>query len=358
MDALDRTRNDIQPLAIDPDRSIQARLDSLTKPPGSLGRLEELAKWFVSIRAGGFTDAASCPRPEKKAVYVMAGDHGVVAQGVSAFPQEVTPQMVVNFLRGGAGINVLARCAGAEVTVVDCGVAAQLEPHERLLQRKIAFGTADMCAGPAMSPEQARAAVRIGIDCAEKAAEEGVSLLATGDMGIGNTTPSAAILAAFTGADPATVVGRGTGVDDEGLARKAEAIRTAIAANRPDPDDALDVLAKVGGFEIGAIAGLCLGGARHRIPVLVDGFISSAGALVATRLCPQAKGYLAGSHLSAEAGHAGMLDAVGLPPLLSLDFRLGEGTGAAVAMHLVDDAVAILAEMATFADAGVSEGGS
>ena len=358
MSRFEDTLQAIEPVSLDPDGSIQARLDSLTKPQGSLGRLEALARWYVGIRAGGFADPAACPRPAKKTVFVMVGDHGVAAQGVSAFPQEVTPQMVLNFLGGGAGINVLARHVGARVVVVDCGVAGDLPADEGLLSRKVARGTADFTQGPAMSREQAVAAVEIGIACVEDAlAGDGLDLIATGDMGIANTTPSTAMLAAFSGLSVEAITGRGTGIDDEGLARKQRAVEAGLARNAPDPADPLDVLAKVGGFEIGAIAGLCLAGARHRIPVVVDGFISTAGALLASRLAPAARDVMASAHQSQEIGHQAMLKELGLRPLLDLDFRLGEGTGAVLGMGLVDAGVKILCEMATFADAGVSESG-
>ncbi len=327
----------------------RARQDSLTKPPGSLGRLEAL-----SIQLAGITGSIR-PPVARKAVIVMAGDHGVTQEGVSAYPAEVTPQMVLNFAHGGAAINVLARQAGARVVVVDVGVAAEIPEQAGVLRRKVAPGTANMALGPAMTRAQAEAAVQVGLDVAAAEIERGLDLIATGDMGIGNTTPSAAIAAAMTGKPVATVTGRGTGVDDAGLARKIAIIERALAVNRPDPTDALDVLSKVGGFEIGGLAGVMIGAAARRVPVVVDGFISGAAALIAVGLCPAVQPYLIAAHQSVEIGHRIMLDRLGLLPLLDLDLRLGEGTGAALAFHLVEAAVRILNEMATFAEAGVSD---
>jgi len=326
----------------------QARLDSLTKPPGSLGRLEELAKQVV-----GLTGELS-PKVWPKLVVTFAADHGVVREGVSAFPQEVTPQMVLNFLAGGAGINVLARHVGAEVWVVDVGVAHDFGRVEGLIDRKLAPGTENMAAGPAMSRELAEKSILVGVEMADKAAAQGFRALATGEMGIGNTTPASAIAAVFTGVKVEEVTGRGTGLDERGLEAKVAVIERALELNRPDPADPLDVLAKVGGLEIGAIAGLCLGGAAARIPVVVDGFISTAGALIAAKLCPDLSDYLVAAHRSVEVGHLAMLQEMGLKPLMDLDFRLGEGTGAAMGLSLVEAAVKILTEMATFESAGVS----
>jgi nicotinate-nucleotide--dimethylbenzimidazole phosphoribosyltransferase len=285
----------------------------------------------------------------------MAGDHGVAAEGVSLFPQEVTAQMVYNFLRGGAGINVLARHVGARVVVVDMGVATDLEPHPELLAKKVAYGTKNMAQGPAMSCEEAIQAIEAGIEIVESELSRGMDIVGTGDMGIGNTTPSSAIVAALTGAPVADVTGRGTGIDDEQLVHKVETIERALAVNRPDPADPLDVLAKVGGLEIGGIAGVVLGAAAHRLPVVLDGFISGAGALIAAGLAPQVKDYLIAAHLSVELGHRLVLEQLGLSPLLNLNLRLGEGTGAALGICLVEAAVKVLNKMATFADAGVSE---
>jgi nicotinate-nucleotide--dimethylbenzimidazole phosphoribosyltransferase len=327
----------------------RARQDVLTKPLGSLGRLEAL-----SIQLAGITGN---PRPslQHKVIITMAGDHGVVAEGVSAYPQAVTPQMVYNFLRGGAAINVMARHVGARVVVVDMGVATAIEAHPGLVDKKVALGTGNIARGPAMSREQAGRALLAGAEVVEAEISRGLDILGTGDMGIGNTTPSAAIAAALTGRPPAEIAGRGTGVDDAGLARKVIAIQRALAANQPDPGDALDVLAKVGGFEIGGLAGAILAAAAHRRPAVIDGFISTAAAMIAVGLAPQVRPYLVAAHRSQERGHALMLEWLALTPLLDLDMRLGEGTGAALGISLAEVACKILGEMATFGEAGVSE---
>jgi nicotinate-nucleotide--dimethylbenzimidazole phosphoribosyltransferase len=343
----------IPPLDQSAASQARARQETLTKPPGSLGRLEEL-----SIQLAAITGQAR-PSVARKTVIVMAGDHGVTAEGVSAYPAEVTPQMVLNFSRGGAAINVLARQAGARVVVVDIGVAADIEPADTLpgtslQRRKIARGTQNMARGPAMTGAQAEAAIAEGIDVVNAEIANGLDLVATGDMGIGNTTASAAIVAALTGVPVAQVTGRGTGVDDAGLERKIVVIERALAVNRPDPRDALDVLSKVGGLEIAGLAGVILGAAAHRIPVVVDGFISGAAALVAVGLAPGVRHYLIASHQSVEVGHRVVLERLGLRPLLDLDLRLGEGTGAVLAFHLIEASARILKEMATFTEAGVS----
>ena len=327
----------------------RARQDTLTKPQGSLGRLEAL-----SIQLAGVTGNPQ-PSLQHKVIITMAGDHGVVAEGVSAYPQEVTPQMVYNFLRGGAAINVMARHVGARVVVVDMGVATVMEPHPRLVNRKVASGTGNIARGPAMSREQAMRALLAGAEVVEAELTRGLDILGTGDMGIGNTTPSAAIATAMIGCSPAEIVGRGTGVDDAGLARKVTAVQRALAVNRPDPADALDVLAKVGGFEIGGLAGAILAAAAHRRPVVVDGFISTAAAMIAVGLAPQVRPYLIAAHRSQERGHFIMLEWLALDPLLDLNLHLGEGTGAALGISLADVACKILSEMATFSEAGVSE---
>lgn len=327
----------------------QRRQDSLTKPQGSLGRLEELSVQLAGIKG------QQVPRIQKKAVIVMAADHGVVAEGIGLYPQEVTTQMVLNFLNGGAGINVLARQAGARVTVVDIGVAGDLPPHPSLMSRKIAPGTRSMAQGPAMSREQAELAVNTGIRVVEQEITRGLDIIATGEMGIGNTTASSAICAVMTGNPVEKVTGRGTGITDELLARKVSVIKRAIEANRPDPADALDVLVKVGGFEIGGLAGVILGAAAHRVPVVIDGFISGAAALIAVGLCPAARPYLIPSHLSAEPGHRLMLEYLSLRPLLDLGMRLGEGTGAVLGIILAEASARLLEEMATFGEAGVSQ---
>lgn len=327
----------------------RARQDTLTKPPGSLGRLEDL-----SIQLAGICGDPK-PKIERKVVVTMAGDHGVVAEGVSAFPQEITAQMVRNFLNGGAAINVLARQVGARVVVVDMGVAADLGASPGLVDKKVAPGTQNLAQGPAMSWRQARQALKAGAEVVEAELERGLEILAVGEMGIGNTTPSTAIAAVLTGRPPSDIAGRGTGVDDEGLTRKIEAVEHGLEANQPDPDDAMDVLAKVGGFEIGGMAGAMLAAAAHGRPVMVDGFISTAAAMVAVGLAPALQPYLIAGHLSDERGHRAMLDWLGLDPLLDLNMRLGEGTGAALSLSLVEAACRVLREMATFAEAGLSD---
>ena len=327
----------------------QERLDGLTKPKGSLGRLEEVARQVAAI-TGNLK-----PRIEKKQVLLFAADHGVVEEGVTLYPLEVTAQMVFNFLRGGAAINVLARQARAEVLVVDIGVRHDFPQLPHLRQAKVARGTGNLARGPAMTQDLALAALTTGIEVAESAIQEGADLLATGDMGIGNTTASSAILAAFSGLPVAEVTGRGTGIPDAIWERKVKVIERALEVNSPDPADPLDVLSKVGGLEIAGIAGAALGGALHRVPVILDGFISGAAGLVATRLQPRVAEYLFASHLSFEPGHKELLKLMNLRPLLDLDLRLGEGTGAVLAMGLVEAAVRILTEMATFEEAGVSQ---
>ncbi len=328
----------------------QQRLDNLTKPRGSLGRLEEFARELVGIYG---TEMPEIPR---KAVFTFAADHGVAEEGVSAFPQEVTRQMVLNFIRGGAGINVLARHAGADVIVVDIGVKADFEPMPGLEIRKVLYGSKNMTKGPAMSREEALKCIEVGIALAEEYAQRGYRMFGTGEMGIANTTPSSAICAVITGRPPEEVTGRGTGIDEQALKRKTEVIKKAIEINRPDPKDALDVLAKVGGPEIGGIAGLCLGAAALGLPVVVDGFISTAGALIAYTIAPAVRQYMFFAHLSQEVGHRAMIEHMQARPILDLDLRLGEGTGAALAMNLIDAGLKIYREMATFQEAGVSDG--
>lgn len=336
----------------DPDLRIgeaaRARQANLTKPAGSLGQLEELSIQLASI-TGSFS-----PSLMNKGVIVMAGDHGVAREGVSAYPAEVTPQMVLNFLHGGAAINVLARQAGARVVIVDIGVAADFDDLPELVRRKVARGTNSMVSGPAMTRAQAEEAVQIGIDIARAEVGNGLNVVATGDMGIGNTTASSAILAAFTGLPVGQITGRGTGVDDVGWQRKVAAIERALEVNRPDPADGLDVLAKVGGLEIAGLAGVIIGAASCRVPVVIDGFISGAAALAAVSLAPAVTPYLIAAHQSVEVGHRAVLERLGLRPLLNLDLRLGEGTGAVLAFNLMDASIRILNEMATFSEAGVS----
>lgn len=326
----------------------QRHLDNLTKPPGSLGRLEEFARRIVAITEN------NNPVLDRKVVFTFAGDHGVVDEGVSAYPREVTSQMVFNFLRGGAGINVLARHAGAEVVVIDIGADYDFGGIEGLMSMKVVKGTKNFMRGPAMTRDEATQCIEAGIELAHDYAKKGYKIFGTGDMGIGNTTPSSAIVAVITGKPVAEVTGKGTGISDESLARKVKVIEEGIRINQPDPKDAVDVLAKVGGAEIGGIAGLILGAAAHRIPVVVDGFISTAGALIAYGLCPTVSDYLFAAHNSAEQGHRAMLEAMRLSPILDLNLRLGEGTGAALAMTLIEAGLRIYKEMATFGEAGVS----
>ncbi len=330
------------------------RLEALTMPHWALGRLLDLAEDLAGITR------SLHPPISRKAIFTMAGDHGVVAEGVSKYPQEVTPQMVYNFVAGGAGINALARQAGASVTVVDMGVAADLcalADAGKIVSRRIGPGTKNIAHGPAMSRQEAIRAVEAGIDVARKA-DSAVDVFGTGDMGIGNTTPSSAIVAAFSGEPVAKVTGHGTGIDAGQFAHKVAVIERALAINAPDRSDGLDVLAKVGGFEIGGIAGLCLGAAALKKPVVVDGFISTAGALIAHSLCPAAAEYMIAAHRSVEKGHRIAVEILGKHPLIDLDFRLGEGTGAALAMNFIEAAVRVLTEVATFDEAGVSKADS
>ena len=326
----------------------QKRLDNLTKPLGSLGRLEEFARRIVAITGDRM------PVLDRKVVFTFAGDHGIAHEGVSAYPREVTPQMVLNFLRGGAGINVLARHAGADVVVVDIGVDYDFNGAAGLVSRKVMRGTANMHSGPAMTRQQAEECIQVGIDVGREYARKGYKIFGTGDMGIGNTTPSSAIAAVMTGVPVADVTGRGTGIDDETLRNKIRIIEECIAKNRPDPKDPIDVLAKVGGTEIGGIAGLILSAASERIPVVVDGFISTAGAMIAYGIEPKCEEYMFAGHSSVEIGQKAMLAKMGLSPILDLNLRLGEGTGAALAMLMIEAGVKIYREMATFGEAGVS----
>ncbi len=325
----------------------QHHLDSLTKPPGSLGRVEEIALRMAVLRGGA-------PRVERPVIFTFAADHGVVAEGVSAYPQVVTAQMVENFLRGGAAVNVLARQAGATVVIADFGVASPLPVSSGLVSCAVAPGTANMARGPAMTREQAVRAIEAGARLALEAIDGGADLLGTGEMGIGNTTAASAITAAITGESPERVTGRGTGVDDAALSRKVEVVRRALGVNAPDPSDGLDVLAKVGGFEIAGLVGVILAGAARRVPVVLDGFISGAAGLIAVTRAPEARHALFASHRSVEPGHAAVLSHLGLTPYLDLDMRLGEGTGAALFIHLARAAALVWNEMATFKSAGVS----
>jgi nicotinate-nucleotide--dimethylbenzimidazole phosphoribosyltransferase len=319
----------------------------LTKPPGSLGILEDIA-----VRLGGIY---GCKFPEitKKSVVIMAADHGVTDEGVSAFPREVTAQMVLNFINGGAAVNVLARHAGAEIMVVDVGVATGLE-NPKVLSRRVKPGTLNMAAGPAMSNEEAVKALSVGIEIAADLAGSGYQMLATGEMGIGNTTASSAIMASLLGLPVSEVTGRGTGLSDQALSHKQNIIRKALTINQPDPNNPLDVVAKVGGLEIAALTGLILGAAANRVPVVIDGFISSTAALVASRIAPGCLNFAFASHCSAEMAHRRLLQELNLKPILELEMRLGEGTGAVLAFQIMEAAVKILKEMATFESAGIS----
>jgi nicotinate-nucleotide--dimethylbenzimidazole phosphoribosyltransferase len=347
---LDETLAAVRPLdpaAVAAARDRQARL---TKPPGALGVLEE-----VSVQIAGLTGQCPPPLPAPAAVAVFAADHGVHAQGVTPWPQEVTAQMVANFLAGGAVINAVAAQVGAEVVVVDVGVAADLDPVPGLLPRRIRRGTADMTAEPAMTRAEALRALEVGIDVAADLVAAGHRILLTGDMGIANTTASAALIAAFTGTPPAEVTGRGTGVDDATLARKVAVVERALARHDPDPADPVAVLAAVGGLEHAALAGFVLGAAAARTPVVLDGVIAAAAALAARALAPDAVGAMIAGHRSAEPGASVALSALGLTPLVDLDLRLGEGSGAALALPLVQSAVRVLRDVATFDSAGVTE---
>ncbi len=339
----------IRPLDEGAMQAARDRQDALTKPRGSLGRLESL-----SVKVAGIT-GLPLPQIHHKVVTVMAGDHGVVSEGVSAYPQEVTPQMITNFLHGGAAINTLSRHVGARVIVVDMGTAIDLEPHPDLVIKKIAYGTGNIAKGPAMTHAQAIQSILSGAEVVKDEIERGLDILATGDMGIGNTTPSAAIAVALTKKPIVEVVGRGTGVDDTGLQRKISAVDRALEINDPKPDDGVDVLAKVGGFEIGGLAGAILMSASHRRPVVIDGFISTAAAMIAVVLVPQVRDYLIAAHTSQELGHHTMMEWLNIEPLFDLQMRLGEGTGAVLALPLVEAACKVLTEMNTFAEAGVSE---
>jgi nicotinate-nucleotide--dimethylbenzimidazole phosphoribosyltransferase len=334
----------------------QKRTGQLVMPTRALGRLHEISERLCAIQK------TLQPSINRRAVLVMAGDHGVVNAGVSAYPQEVTGAMVKTFLAGGAGINAISRQVDAEVFVVDMGIVAELggldmPGSNHLVRHKIAPGTADFTLGPAMTPEEAERSILIGFQEATERYQNGIEILGTGDMGIGNTTPSAAIGAVICDVGLDKIVGRGTGVDDEGLVRKRNAVSRTIEVNQPSAEDGLDVLAKVGGFEIGGIAGCVLAGAYHQHPVVIDGFISTAGALIANALCPAVTDYLFAGHCSEEPGHRLMLAFLKLEPILDLGMRLGEGTGGALAMNIIDSAVRVFKEVLTFEEAGVADKG-
>jgi nicotinate-nucleotide--dimethylbenzimidazole phosphoribosyltransferase len=327
----------------------QRRLDSLTKPQGSLGRLEELA-WRIAVIQGKVP-----PQLGRKLLFVFAADHGISAEGVSAYPKEVTAQMTYNFLKGNAAINVLARHHGVDTEIVDVGVDYEFAARSGLHNYKIRRGTANFARGPAMTRDEAVRSVELGIELVREAAADNIFLLGAGDMGIGNTSSATAILCALTGAAPTDAAGRGTGIDDATLKIKIAAIQKGLDVNQPDANDPIDVLAKVGGLEIGAITGVILGAAAFRIPMVLDGFISGAAALLAQRFNPLVRDILFASHLSAERGHQLMLDQLKLAPVLDFEMRLGEGTGACLLMGMIEASVKIIGEMATFESAGVKE---
>jgi nicotinate-nucleotide--dimethylbenzimidazole phosphoribosyltransferase len=331
-------------------RAARAAMDRKAKPRGSLGRLEDLACRIASIRA------TPTPGSLQPALVVAAADHGVAAEGVSAYPQEVTAQMLLTFAGGGAAVCVLARQAGARLVVVDVGVREAVD-HPALLDRRVRAGTANIAHQPAMTREQAERALAVGIELAHTLADDGVGLVALGEMGIANTTAASALTAALLGEEPGAVCGRGTGIDDARLGHKIATVRRALARAQVGPGDPVGALASVGGLEIAALTGVALGAAARRVPVLLDGFITAAAALVAVRVCPACGDALVASHRSPEPGHALILAALGLEPLLELGLRLGEGSGAALALPLVASALAVLSDMATFDEARVSDAG-
>ena len=330
-------------------KKTQERLDNLTKPLGSLGKLEELAKQIC-----GITGKAS-PALENKVIFTLAADHGVTDEGISAYPKEVTAQMVYNFISGGAGINVLARHVGARVVVADFGIATDLEPDIKLRVKKINYGTKNMAKGPAMTRDEAIKAICAGIEIFDEEFKRGIDIVGTGEMGIGNTTAASAITAAFTSKPLEEITGKGAGLNGSGLKNKIEVIRKSLFVNKPDSADPIDVLSKVGGFEIAGLTGIILAAAAHKIPVVIDGFISGAAALVAFKIAPKVKDYMIAAHKSVEGGHKIILEYIGLKPLLDLDLRLGEGTGAVLGIGLADASIKILTQMATFKSANVSE---
>jgi len=348
---LEKTIEEIHPVDTHLKKEIQSHMDNLTKPVGSLGVLEDVAVQYC------LATNTTTPKMGKKYIFTFAGDHGVAEEGVSAYPSEVTPQMVMNMLHGGAAVNVLARHADVEVKVIDIGVADPLENAQGLIQKKVRPGTANIAKGPAMTLEEAKQAIEVGIDIAHRAADDGVTLMGTGEMGIANTTPSSAIFSVLLPCNVEDITGRGTGIDDSGLDRKIKTIKQALKVNKERLTDPLNVLAAVGGLEIAGICGLILGAAARNVPVAIDGFISTAGALAACRMCPHVEKYLFFSHLSAEAGHRLFFKHYGFRPILDLGMRLGEGTGAALAMFIIESAVKIYNEMATFDSAGVSREG-
>ncbi|MDI6785706.1 MAG: nicotinate-nucleotide--dimethylbenzimidazole phosphoribosyltransferase [bacterium] len=348
MELLQETLKRIRPVESNHNEAFK-RWDNLAIPKGSLGRLEELAKKVVSI--------TNNQRPElkKKVIFTMAGDHGVADLGVSAFPKEVTSQMLCNFAKGGAAINILARHIGAKVVVVDMGVAEDIKLHPDIKNKKIGYGTADFSKGPAMSKEEAVLSIERGIESFEEEYKKGIDIVGTGDMGIGNTTPSSAITAVIAKKAVRVVTGRGTGINDLELEKKIDVIGKGIMVNLPDPSDGIDVLSKVGGYEIGGIAGVIIAACARRVPIVVDGFISTAAALIASKLKDEVRGYLFAGHSSVEVGHKTALRKLKLLPIVDLNLRLGEGTGAALAMGIIEASCKVLNEVLTFKEAGVSK---
>lgn len=331
----------------------QTRLNNLTKPLGSLGKLEELAKQIIAITGN------ENPTLKNKVIFTLASDHGVTEEGVSAYHKEVTAQMVYNFLKGGAGINVLAKHVGAKVVVVDIGVAEKIKiqksKFKNFKDKKINYGTKNMSKGPAMTKDEAIKSIEMGIEIFENELKNGIDIVGTGEMGIGNTTSSSAITAVFTKKPIKDITGRGTGIDNKALENKIKVIEKSLAINNPDPLDPIDVLSKVGGFEIGGLAGIILAASSKKIPVVIDGFISATAALIAYHLEPKTKDYMIASHCSVEIGHRVILEHIGLVPILDLNLRLGEGTGAALGINIAEASIKILTQMATFKNAGVSE---
>ena len=353
MGLLNKTIAGIEKIDYSLSDKTQKRLDNLTKPRGSLGRLEELAKQVVEITR------KDKPELKNKVIFTFAADHGVTEEGISAYPKEVTAQMVYNFIRGGAGINVLAAHIGAKVVVADLGVAEQIQKskikNQNFIDKKIGLGTKNFAKGPAMTKDEAVRSIESGMEIFLDEWNKGIDIVGIGEMGIGNTASASAISAVITGKPVKELTGRGTGIDDKTHSRKIEIIGKAIALNKPQAKDAIDVLSKVGGFEIGGLAGIVLAAASKRVPVVMDGFISSAAALIAYAIEPKVKDYLIASHCSVEKGHKAILEYLGLKPILDLSLRLGEGTGAALAMPVIEAGVKILNEMATFESAGVSK---
>jgi len=345
---IEETIQKIKPVNFKLMEKAQEKLDNLTKPQGSLGKLEDFARRIVGI------SGTLSPAIKRKVIFVMAGDHGVVEEGVSAYPQEVTFQMVYNFIRGGAGINVLARHMGAEIMVVDMGVAKDFPWEESIIRKKIAYGTNDMAKGPAMSMDEAERAIIAGIEVFEdEFNKKRIDIIGLGEMGIANTTASSAMVACLTESKVEEVTGSGTGLNQEQIKNKIKVIKKALEVNKPNPQDGLDVLSKVGGFEIGGLAGCILAAASHRVPIVIDGFISAASALIALKLAPLVKDYIFASHNSVEKGHKIALKYIGKVPIFDLGMRLGEGTGAALGISFIEAGVKILTQMATFTDAGV-----